>query len=150
MKSDYLKYWRVVCQYTKTRYNLSQSDLDMLLFLYSESYFKISKFREFEEIIPWDRGRFGRLVKEGWIENFRPGTKGQRALYSLSYKAKRMIISIYKKLNGEEIPETYYNNPMFKKNVKYTDKMYREFIKNMNKANREARITGQLQHHVPE
>lgn len=122
----------------------------MLLFLYSEKYFKISKFRDFEELIPWDRGRFGRLVKEGWIENFRPGTKGQRALYSLSYKASRMIMSVYKKLNGEEISELYYNNPMFKKNVRYTDKMYREFIKKMNKANREARITGQLQHHVPE
>jgi hypothetical protein len=129
---------------------LKQADLDMLLFLYSEKYFKISKFREFEEIIPWDRGRFGRLVKEGWIENFRPGTKGQRALYSLSYKATRMIVSIYKKLNGEEISELYFNNPMFKKNVSYTDKMYREFIKNMNKANRKAKITGQLQHHVPE
>lgn len=129
---------------------MKQADLDMLLFLYSEKYFKISKFREFEEIIPWDRGRFGRLVKEGWIENFRPGTKGQRALYSLSYKATRMIVSIYKKLNGEEISELYFNNPMFKKNVSYTDKMYREFIKNMNKANRKAKITGQLQHHVPE
>jgi len=122
----------------------------MLLFLYSEKYFKISKFREFEELIHWDRGRFGRLVKEGWIENFRPGTKGQRALYSLSYKATRMIVSIYKKLNGEEISELYFNNPMFKKNVSYTDKMYREFIKNMNKANKKAKLTGQLQHHVPE
>jgi hypothetical protein len=150
MKSDYLKYWRVVCQYTKVRYNIGQADLDMLLFLYSEQYFTIRKFTEFAQLVAWDRGRFGRLVKEGWIENFRPGCRGQRALYSLSYKAKRMITSIYKKLDGEEIPETVCNNPMFKKNVRFTDKVYRHMIKTMNKAIREARATGQLQHHVPE
>jgi len=150
MKSDYLKYWRVVCQYTKVRYNIGQADLDMLLFLYSEQYFTIRKFTEFAQLVAWDRGRFGRLVKEGWIENFRPGCKGQRALYSLSYKAKRMINSIYKKLEGEEIPETTCNNPMFKKNVRFTDKVYRHMIKNMNKAIREAKATGQQLHHVPE
>lgn len=136
-----------MCQYTKVRYNIGQADLDMLLFLYSEQYFTIAKFKEFSELISWDRGRFGRLLKDGWIENFRPGCKGRRALYALSYKGKRMINSIYKKLNGEEIPETTCNNPMFKKNVRYNDKVYRNFIKEMNKANR---TKSQLQHHVPE
>lgn len=150
MKSDYLKYWRVVAQYVKVKYELTQADLDMLLFLYSEQYFKVSKFREFEQIVPWNPVRFRDLVDKGWIENFRPGVGNQRAIYCLSYKAKRMIGSIYKKLNGEEIPETTCNNPMFKKNVRYTDKVYRNFIKEMNKANREAKATGQLQHHVPE
>lgn len=150
MKSDYLKYWRVVCQYTKVKYNIGQADLDMLLFLYSEQYFRISKFREFAEIMTWDKARFSRLVKEGWIENFRPGTRGKAAIYALSFKAKRMITSIYKKLEGEEIPMTTPNNPMFKKNVRYTDKVYRNMIIEMNKALREQKITGQLQHHVPE
>lgn len=147
MKSDYLKYWRVIAQYAKVRYKLSQADLDMLLFLYSEQYFKISKVREFEQLVPWDKMRFYRLVENGWVENFRPGVGNQRAIYKLSYKAMRMIGSIYKKLNGEEIPETYCNNPMFKKNVRYTDKVYRNFIKEMNKVNKSK---GQLQHHVPE
>jgi len=147
MKSDYLKYWRVIAQYAKVRYELSQADLDMLLFLYSEQYFKISKVREFEELVPWDKMRFYRLIKNGWVENFRPGVGNQRAIYKLSYKAMRMIGSIYKKLNGEEIPETYCNNPMFKKNVRYTDKVYRNFIKEMNKA---IKAKGQELHHVPE
>ncbi len=150
MKSDYLKYWRVIAQYTKVRYNIGQADLDMMLFLYSEQYFTIRKFKEFAQLVSWDRGRFGRLVKEGWIENFRPGNKGQRALYCLSLKAKRMIQSLYKKLNGEEIPETACNNPMFKKNVRYNDKVYRNMIKTMNASIREFKATGQELHHVPE
>lgn len=147
---DYLKYWRVIRQYVKARYNLSQADLDMLLFLYSEGYFGKEKFKEFSEIVSWDEQRFDRLLRDGWIENFRAGRRGVKGLYNLSFKAKRMITSIYKKLSGEEIPMTAENNPMYKKNVKYSDKVYRNMITAMNKATREAKLTGQLQHHVPE
>lgn len=150
MKSDYLKYWRVVSQYAKVKYKISQPDLDMILFLYSEKYFRITKFREFEQLLPWDRTRFNRLVEEGWIENFRPGYKGKRAVYSLSFKAKRMVASIYKKLEGEEIPMTACNNPMFAKKVRYTDKIYRNMIIQMNNEIRNNKLTGQELHHVPE
>jgi hypothetical protein len=143
MKSDYLKYWRVICQYTKVKYNIGQADLDMLLFLYSEQYFGRSKFMEFNQLLSWDEARFNRLRDEGWVENLRPNGRGVTALYCLSYKAKRMIASIYKKLEGEEIPETGENNPMFRKRVRYTDKVYRNMIKKMNK---EIRLKRQGQH----
>ena len=51
---DYLKYWRVIRQFVKVKYNLSQSDLDILLFLYSEKYFDRGKFDEFDNILGWD------------------------------------------------------------------------------------------------
>ena len=43
-----------------------------------------------------------------------------------------MIDSFYKKLAGEEIPETSTGNPLFKRNVSYTDKVYRNMIIEMN------------------
>ena len=50
MQSDYLKYWRVVRYFIKAKYKLTQEDLDMLLFLYSEKYFDKSKFKEFNNL----------------------------------------------------------------------------------------------------
>ena len=61
MHNDYLKYWRVIRQYIKIKYNLTQSDLDILLFLKSESYFSKDKFEEFNEILSWDKQRFEKL-----------------------------------------------------------------------------------------
>jgi hypothetical protein len=145
---DCLKYWRVIRQYVKIKYELSQSDLDMLLFLYSEGYFGKDKFKEFSQLVSWDVKRFDRLLTKGWIENFRPRRRGVKGLYSLSFKAKRMITSIYKKLSGEEIPMTAENNPMFKKNVKFTDKVYRNMITTMNAHTKQAKVQGL--HHVPE
>jgi len=144
--NDYLKYWRVIRYFVKAKYGLTQSDLDVLLFLYSEKYFNKDKFEEFDELLSWDEDRFDRLLRDEWISCFRPynpKTK-QKALYEISYKGKRVIGSIYKKLNGEEIPVSQSTNPIFAKNVSYSDRKYREFIKEMNAYVRQQR------HHAPE
>jgi hypothetical protein len=129
---DYLKYWRVIRYFYKRKYGLGQADLDMLLFLYSESYFTKDKFTEFDELLSWDINRFERLLHDGWIVVFRKRMGARKALYELSYKGTRMITEIYKKLNGDEIPTSVSHNPVFKKNVSYADKVYRNMIISMN------------------
>ena len=136
---DYLKYWRVIRYFVKRQYNLTTGELEMLLFLNSEDIFSRDKFEEFEQLMPWSDDRFFKLKKQGWIELFRPKTSRRRSLYQLSYKTNRLISSVYKKLNGEEIPVTSKRNKMFAKNVKYTDKVYRRMIKDMNKSIRQQR-----------
>ena len=139
---DYLKYWKVVRYFVKAKYKINTADLDMLLFLYSERYFSKSQFKEFNELLSWDINRFSRLLRDGWISVFRKRQGNKKTLYELSYKGKRMISSIYSKLNGEEIPMDRSNNPMYAKNVSYSDKVYKNFITDMNKYIREQR-----QHH---
>jgi len=50
MNNDYLKYWRVIRYFIKAKYNLTQGDLDVILFLNSEGYFDKAKFDEFDEL----------------------------------------------------------------------------------------------------
>ena len=45
-----------------------------------------------------------------------------------------MVLTIYKKLNGQEFAETYPANPMFKVSAPYTDVVYRNYIKKINKS----------------
>ena len=142
--SDYLKYWRVIRYFIKAKYGLNQADLDMLLFLNSEDIFSRDKFKEFDNILAWDVSRFERLRKDAWIEVFRNRMGNKKALYQVSYKTQRVIDSIYKKLNGEEIPSTEQGNPMFARNVSYSDKIYRNMIIEMNK------FIKQQRHHSPE
>jgi hypothetical protein len=116
----------------------------MLLFLYSESYFSKNKFIEFDELLSWDEDRFDRLLRDGWIVVFRKRMGHRKALYELSYKGTRLVTEIYKKLNGDEIPVSTSYNPMFQKNVSYSDKVYRNMIVQMNAAIRQQR------HQTPE
>ena len=139
MKLDYLKYWRVVRQFIKAKHGLTQADLDILLFLKSEQYFSKDKFKEFDELISWNKNRFENLRQAGWIEVFRKRMGKRKALYQLSQKGKRVTTSIYKYLNGKEIPTSNDGNPMFLRNVSYTDKVYRNFITEMNAFTRQQR-----------
>ena len=104
----------------------------MLLFLYSEKYFNKTTFKEYGQLLSWDANRFYRLIKQGYIQKWREKTGRQATLYQLTYKAKRMIRNIYDKLNGEDYPTTYVNNPLFKHDVSFRDKVYRNFMKSIN------------------
>jgi hypothetical protein len=144
---DYLKYWRVIRQYIKTKHGLTQADLDMILFMRTEGYFSKSQFDDFVRVVSWDEKRFKRLLADGWIESFRKydSHTNTRALYNLSPKAKKMVSSIYKMLSGEEMPIKQQSNPMFKNNAKYMSKVYRNAIREMNSSFRQQR-----QRHAPE
>jgi DNA-binding MarR family transcriptional regulator len=138
-KSDYLKYWRVVRYYLKAKHQITQPDLDMILFLYSEGYFSKDKFAEFNNVISWDVSRFERMKRNGWIEVFRKHGGGRKAIYRITEKTTRVIENMYDILNGDEIPTTIGANPMFKRNVKYSDKIFRNLIVEMNKFIRQQR-----------
>ena len=136
---DYLKYWRVIRYFMQAKHKLSTGDIDILLFLYSEKYFNKTKFKEFDLLLSWDKKRFNKLLRDDWIIVFRKRKGKQTTLYEMSYKGRRMIGSMYKKLNGEEMPESKVGNPLFSKDTSYTDRLYRDMIKEMNRFIRKER-----------
>ena len=129
----------MVRYFIKAKYGLTQADLDILLFLYSEKYFSKDKFDEFDELISWDEDRFDNLLRDGWLNVFRKKVGNRRTVYELSYKARRVVGLVYKKLNGEELPEHPSVNPLFKNSASYMDKVYRNYIIEMNKFIRQQR-----------
>jgi hypothetical protein len=130
--NDYLKYWRVIRYWVKAKYGLTTPDLEMLLFLYSEDIFNKTQFSTYEQIMSWDIKRFYRMLKDDWIHVWRKRQGNETTLYELTYKAKRIITMIYKKLNGEEIAETAHSNPLFRNDASYMDKVYRNTMIEMN------------------
>jgi hypothetical protein len=117
--------------------------MDMMLFLYSEQYFNKAKFDKFNNVMSWDRRRFDDLLKKGWIEIFRKRVGNKATLYKLSHKANRMVNDMYKKLNGDEISEDPKYNPLYRKNTRYINKVYRNIITEMNQEIRKKRAEAQ-------
>lgn len=137
--NDFMKYWKVVRYWIKHKYGITQYDLDMLFFLYSEGYFTFAQMKEYNAIFPWDKNRFKRLVAEGWIYLFRRHTRSQVALYHISKKGHAMIKDIYNKLNGQVITESVAKNKMFREDASYTEKVHRHYIKKLNASIRQER-----------
>ena len=133
-QNDYLKYWKVVRQWARYKYNLSTSEIEMMLFLYSEGYFTRKQFEEYNEIMSWDKRRFENLLREKWIIVWRKRKGRESTLYELGFSGKRLCASIYKKLNKKEmVSEHERTNPIFNLDADYSKKVYRKIIKKMNK-----------------
>ena len=134
--NDYLKYWRVIKYYYLRKHDMKAADLDMLLFLKSEKYFTKKKFDEFNQLVSWNKKRFTYLLANGWLEVFSKRPRKHETIYKLTYKSQKLLTDIYNKLSGDELSVDPQTNPLFKKNVRYTDKTYRNMIMKMNEFRR--------------
>jgi len=136
-KKNYLKYFRVIRRFIQAKYSINLPDLEILLYLYSEEYFSEKVFVDWGQIMSWEKNRMQRMIDEGWIQVFRAKTKRRKAMYSLTLKAKKMVSTFYKTIEGETITENPNYNPLFKKDAKFSDKVYKPLIRKMNKAIRQ-------------
>jgi len=129
----FLKNWRIVRYYIQKRYDLTVSELDMLLFLYDENVFDKKTFNSFANSMSWDRSRFSNMNDRGLIRMWRKGKiAAHKQLYELTHKSKIICSHTYKKLVGIElISEDPYKNKIMR-GESYTDKIYRSLIKKMN------------------
>jgi DNA-binding MarR family transcriptional regulator len=129
--NDYMKYWRVIRYWAKDRYGFTYGELDVMFFLYSEGLFSRAQFDEFNQLTGFNNVVFEHLRRDGWIAKWRNQYKNEGALYEVSFKGKRAITNIYDKLNGKEFSERV---PMFNQSPSYNDKLYRKYIKKINKS----------------
>lgn len=134
IKSDYLKYYRVIKKYIKMKYKLREDQLDVLLFLYSEPMFFRGKVASFETILFWSKTRFQEMIEGGFIASYRFSPTTNKKAFKLTPFAIKIVDNMYNLLEGKEIPTGTIHNPMFKKNVSYSDKVYRNMILKLNAA----------------
>lgn len=134
---DYLKYWRIIRKYIQYKYELTEEDLEMLLFLYSSGIFTYYEFADYGKTMGWDRHRFKRIKDAGYIMLFTDKYKGQFRKYTMSHKGRMLVTRVYRLLEGyEEIPETIQSNPIMKRQ-KFSEKVLAAGIQDFNKVVRE-------------
>ena len=136
-KHNFLKNWRVVRYYIKRKYDISSTELELLLYLYDSDLFTKKEFIRFANTINWQKSRFKELCDEGYIKVWRKKEGREAALYELTKKAKVICNQTYKKLTGEEvISEDPYQNCVFGSD-NFQDKIYKQLIKKMNEKTKE-------------
>jgi hypothetical protein len=106
-KTSYLRYLGFVKTYISVKYDISKSDLDILLYLYNEDYFDYEYFYAFVKILEDKKyGQFKRFMLSGYIVKVESSLRYPRAapkvidasLYKISNQAKSVIDNLYKHL----------------------------------------------------
>lgn len=127
-----LKYYRLVRKWVCKTYNIKEADLELLIYLESLNRFNRKDFIDGVYLFSWDKHRWERLRREGWIEVWRERnrTDSKYAIYKVSFKFSNIISRIYRIMAGEEdLPVSEKN--VFYKNKTYTDKVFNKAINDM-------------------
>ena len=127
-----LKYYRLVRRWACKTYNLTDADLELLIYLDCKDFFTRNEFIDGTYTYSWDKNRWERLRREEWIDVFkeRNRTSSKYAVYKVSKKGKLLIRRIYRILLGEEDLPTSERS-VFYNNKTYTDKVFNKAIDDM-------------------
>ena len=127
-----LKYYRLVRKWACKTYELTDSDLELLIYLDCKERFTRNDFIDGTYTYSWDKNRWERLRQQGWIEvwRHRNRTSIKYSIFKTSYKCSQLISRIYRILLGEEDLPTSERS-VFYNNKSYTDKVYNKAIDDM-------------------
>ena len=126
------KYYRLVRKWACKTYGLKDADLELLIYLDCKSRFTRNNFIDGSYTMSWDKNRWERLRRKGWIEvwRHRNRTTIKYSIYKTSFKSSQLISRIYRILLGEEDIPTSERN-VFYNNKSYTDKVFNKSIDDM-------------------
>ena len=127
-----LKYYRLTRKWVCKTYGLTDADLELLIYLDCKGRFTRNEFIEGVYTYSWDKHRWERLKREGWIEvwRHRNRTTIKYSVFKTSFKCSQIISRIYRILLGEEDPPFTERN-VFHKNKSYTDKVMTKALDDM-------------------
>ena len=127
-----LKYYRLTRKWVCKTYGLTDADLELLIYLDCKGRFTRNEFIEGVYTYSWDKHRWERLKREGWIEvwRHRNRTTIKYSIFKTSFKCSQVISRIYRILLGEEDPPFTERN-IFYKNKSYTDKVMNKALDDM-------------------
>ena len=127
-----LKYYRLVRTWACRSNNLKQADIELLIYLDCKGRFTRQEFIDGTYTMSWDKQRWERLKREGWIETWRHCNRKtiKYSIFKTSFKAGQLISRIYRILLGEEDLPTSERS-VFYKNKSYTDKVINKSINDM-------------------
>ena len=127
-----LKYYRLVRKWACKTYELTDSDLELLIYLDCKDRFTRKEFIDGTYTYSWDKNRWERLRQQGWIEvwRHRNRTSIKYSIFKTSFKCSQLISRIYRILLGEEDLPTSERS-VFYNNKSYTDKVYNKAIDDM-------------------
>ena len=130
-----LKHYRVIRKWACKNNNLTDSDLELLIYLDCIDLFTIKDFKEGTYAYSWDNRRWNRLIQNNWIVVWRNRNRTTQKynIYKVSFKGKQLISRMYRIMLGEEdIPTSTRRNSIMKGKT-YSDKVLSFAINKVNK-----------------
>ena len=129
-----LKQYRIIRKWACKNNNISESDLELLVYFDCMDFFTKQDFKIGTYAYSWNNRRWNDLLKNGWITVWRERnyTNQKYNIYKVSFKCKQLISRMYRIMLGTEDLPTSHRNIMTKQKT-YTNTVSMVAIENVNK-----------------
>ncbi len=130
-----LKHYRIIRKWASKNNDLTDADLELLIYLDCVDLFTIKDFKMGSYSYSWENRRWNRLIQGDWVVVWRNRNRTTQKynIYKVSFKGKQLIQRIYRIMLGEDdIPTSERRNSIMKGNT-YMDKVLQTSIHNVNK-----------------
>tara|TARA_R100000541_G_scaffold35800_3_gene43986 strand:- start:621 stop:1067 length:447 start_codon:yes stop_codon:yes gene_type:complete len=130
-----LKHYRIIRKWACKNNDLTDSDLELLIYLDCIDLFTIKDFKMGTYSYSWNNRRWNKLIQDNWIIVWRSRNRTTQKynIYKVSFKGKQLIQRIYRIMIGEDdIPTSNRRNSIMK-GKSYIDKVLQTSIHNVNK-----------------
>lgn len=110
-----LKHYRIIRKWACRNNNLTDPDLELLIYLDCMEFFTKQDFKTGTYAYSWNNRRWNDLLKNGWIVVWRERDYVTRKynIYKVSFKCKQLISKMYRIMLGKEnIPTSHRNSIM--------------------------------------
>lgn len=124
-----LKYWKIVKYWIKQTHQLTEDDLDALLFIYEMKPFTKSEFGSYDNVFVFQTPKINRLIQKGLLVVFREKTRREAAKYVISERGNKICKDVYAILAGKK------RVPMIDTGT-FTSKVYKTSTKQLMKNGR--------------
>jgi hypothetical protein len=126
------KYYRLVRKWVCKTYDLTDADLELLVYLDCKGRFTRQEFIDGTYTYSWDKTRWDRLRNAEYIETWRHRNRTtiKYSIFKTSRKCSQIISRMYRILLGDEDLPTSERS-VFYNNKSYTDKVYNKAIDDM-------------------
>jgi hypothetical protein len=134
-ESGLLKHYRIIRRWACRNNGLADADLELLIYFDCLDFFTRHDYEIGTYTYSWDKMRWDRLLKEGWIVVWRKRnhTTQKYNIYKVSFRCKQLISKMYRIMIGDEdIPTSERRNTIMRGKT-YTDTVLQSAIQNVNK-----------------
>ena len=130
-----LKHYRIIRRWACRNNNLKDADLELLIYFDCMGHFTKHDYMQGTYAYCWDKHRWDRLLKEGWITvwRHRNRTTQKYHIYKISFKGQQLISRMYRIMLGtEDIPSSARRSSITSGKT-YTDKVLKKAVEYVNK-----------------
>jgi len=130
-----LKHYRIIRRWACKTNNIKDADLELLIYFDCLELFTRQDYLNGVYTYSWDKKRWERLRKEGWIISWRNknNTTQKYTIYKTSFKCSQLISRIYRMLLGtEDLPTSIRRNKIMRGDS-YSNKVMIKAISLINK-----------------